>query len=130
MLTQIDIEYMRDAQDEIYVLRERPITLITSQEIYDEITGELLGKTEQPHEVQAVITELSIRSKDGERYEIGGIVIEQGDIKVDVKREFVESIGGDIIKAEYGGKKYEILGGDRKGIGLRNRTEYIGRGIA
>lgn len=124
MLTQEDITYMKDAQDEIYELRQRPITFIYLDKQFDPITNLPIGESEQSREVQAVITE--IRSTRGME---GGIEYEQGDIKIDVKIELIEDIADKITRAEFDGKTYELLGGDRKGIGKRNRYEYLGREI-
>lgn len=124
MLTQEDITYMKDAQDEIYELRQRPITFIYLDKQFDPITNLPIGESEQSREVQAVITEIrSTRSMEG------GIEYEQGDIKIDVKIELIEDIADKITRAEFDGKTYELLGGDRKGIGKRNRYEYLGREI-
>lgn len=124
MLTQEDITYMKDAQDEIYELRQRPITFIYLDKQFDPITNLPIGESEQSREVLAVITEIrSTRSMEG------GIEYEQGDIKIDVKIELVEDIADKITRAEFDGKTYELLGGDRKGIGKRNRYEYLGREI-
>ena len=130
MLTEADIEFMREAQDEIYTLRQRPISVIYLEVIKDEFTGEIISEKEVPREVQAVITEISIRSKEGAKHIENGIEIEQGDIKIDVKLDYIEDISDKLVRAEFDGKKYELLGGDRKGIGKRNRIEYIGREIA
>src|SRR5690554_2495875 len=130
MLNEMDIEYIRASQDEIYELRQRPIIVIYLEKVYDDFTGELLEETEVPRTVSAVITEISIRSKDGSRYVENGIEYEQGDIKIDVKLEYINDIIDKLTEAEFDGKKYELLGGDRKGIGSRNRIEYIGRVIA
>ena len=59
-----------------------------------------------------------------------GIEYEQGDIKIDLKIEAVEGLADKITRAEFDGKKYELLGGDKKGIGVRNRIEFVGRVIA
>jgi len=124
MLTQEDITYMKDAQDEIYELRQRPITFIYLDKQFDPITNLPIGESEQSREIQAVITEIrSTRSMEG------GIEYEQGDIKIDVKIELIEDIADKITRAEFDGKTYELLGGDHKGIGKRNRYEYLGREI-
>ena len=78
-------------------------------------------------DVNAVITEISARSKDGSRRLINGVEVEQGDLKIDIKIELIDDIKDVITRAEFDEKKYELLGGDRKGIGVRNRVEYIGR---
>jgi len=130
VLTEYDIDYMTKTQDEIYTLRQRPISVIYVEEVRDDFTGEIISEKEVPREVNAVITEISIRSKDGARHIENGIEIEQGDIKIDVKIDYIEDISDKLVRAEFDGKKYELLGGDRKGIGKRNRIEYVGRVIA
>ena len=127
MLNENDIEYMRQSQDEIYVLRQRPISVIYVNKTYDDITGEFIGEAETVRDVNAVITEISTRSKDGRRRLINGVEVEQGDLKIDIKIELIDDIKDAITRAEFDKKKYELLGGDRKGIGVRNRVEYIGR---
>lgn len=130
MLTQADIDYMRASQDEMYELRQRPIDVIYVDKVYDDFTGEVVDVTEVKRPINAVITEVSIRSKDGSRYAVNGIEYEQGDIKIDVKLDYIGDIIDKLSRAEFDGKKYELLGGDHKGIGTRNRIEYVGRVIA
>ncbi len=129
MLTEADIEFMSEAQVEVYTLRQRSISVIYLEKVYDDFTGELLEEIENTFEVQAVITEISIRSKDGSRYIENGIEYEQGDLKIDVKLEYIDEFYDKLVRAEFDGKKYELIGGDRKGIGKRNRIEFIGREI-
>lgn len=130
MLSESDIEFMSEAQDEIYAYRERPIDVIYFEKVYDDITGELIEEKEVTREVSAVVTELSIKRADGARYIENGIEYEQGDIKVDVKIELIADIADKITRLRHDGKEYEILGDDKKGIGKRNRYEIIGRVIA
>lgn len=130
MLTEGDIDFMHEAQDEIYTLRQRPVIVIHLEKIIDDFTGEVISENEEPREVNAVVTEFSIRSKDGTRRMEGGIEYEQGDVKIDIKREYIEDVADKIVRAEYDDKKYELLGDDKKGIGRRNRYEFIGRVIA
>ena len=129
MLTENDINFMAESQDEIYTLRQRPISVIYLDKVIDEYTGEVISENEEPREVSAVVTELSTRGKDA-RYMDGGIEYEQGDVKFDIKYDYISDIADDLIRAEYDGKKYELLGDDKKGIGRRNRYEFIGRVIA
>lgn len=124
MLTPSDIEFIEDAQNEIYELRARPITFIYLDKQIDPITGLPLGETEQERTVDAVVTELK-----NTRGMEGGIIYEQGDIKIDAKIALISDIADKIERAVYNGKTYEILGGDRKGIGKRNRLEILGRKI-
>jgi len=130
MLNESDLDFMGTAQDEIYAFRERPIDVIYFKKIYDDFTGELIEEKELSREVNAVVTEISTRSKDGSRYLENGIEYEQGDAKFDIKIELIDDIVDKIEHAKHDGKEYEILGDDKKGIGRRNRYELIGRVIA
>jgi|SRR5690625_1558280 len=130
MLNASDIEFMQSSQDEIYTLRERSIIVIYTEVIRDDITGQIIGREDVEREVNAVITEMSIRGRDGSRYIENGIEYEQGDLKIDIKLEYIDGIVDKIVQAIFDGKEYEILGGDKKGIGTRNRVEFIGREIA
>jgi len=130
VLTPEDLSYMKDAQDEIYALRTRPITFIYKQTQRDPISNVPIGETESTREIDAVITEMSIKKANGSRFYEGGIEYEQGDIKIDVKIDLIDDIVEDITQAKFNDVDYEILGVDKKGIGLRNRYELLGREIA
>jgi len=67
---------------------------------------------------------------NGSRSLGGSIFYEEGDIKVDISIELVSDIAKKIERIEHGGRDYEVLGVDKKGIGRRNRYEFIGREIA
>ena len=127
MLNEMDIELMRDWQDEIYTLRERPISVIYLDKSVDPVTGVPIGDSEQTREVTAVVTEFT---SSNDRSMEGGIIYEEGDIKVDVKIEYVEDIADKITKLSYIDKDYEIVSLPRKGIGQRNRYELHGRVMA
>lgn len=130
MLTAEDLAYMKEAQEEIYEMRMRPITFIYKEVKRDSITGTVIGETEADRIVNAVITEMSIKKANGARYLENGIEYEQGDIKIDVKIEFIEDIADKVTQAFFDDKRYELLGDDKKGIGLRNRYEFVGREIS
>lgn len=129
MVTEGDIEFMRLSQDEIYTLRQQPIIVIYIEKETDDFTGEVIGEKEVPVNTKAVVTEVSIRSKEGERYVSNGIEFEAGDAKFDVKKDEISDIIDKAARIKYDGKTYEILGDDKKGIGVRNRYEIIGRVI-
>lgn len=130
MINEGDIEFMNASLDEIYTNRERPVTVIYVDKARDPITGVPLGETEQPREVQAVVTEISSNVGRDERSMSNGILYEEGDIKVDVKIGLIEDIADKITRMEYSEKDYEIVAKPRKGIGRRNRYELHGRVIA
>ena len=126
MINEGDIEFMNASLDEIYTNRERPVSVIYVDKARDPITGVPLGETEQPREVQAVVTEIS---SSADRNMVSGIIYEEGDIKVDVKIGLVEDIADKITRMKYNEKDYEIVAKPRKGIGRRNRYELHGRVI-
>lgn len=130
MLNTGDIEFMKESQDEIYELRCRPITFFYVTTEYDEESGIEIGETEKDIEADAVITEISMRKGDGSRFYEGGIEYEKGDIKIDVKLDYLDGKERELIRAEFDDVEYEILAGDKKGIGIRNRIEYLGREIS
>lgn len=127
MLNEMDIELMREWQDETYTLRERPVSVIYLDKFVDPVTGVTIGESEQTREVTAVVTEFT---SSNDRSMEGGIIYEEGDIKVDVKIEYVEDIADKITKLSYSDKDYEIVSLPQKGIGQRNRYELHGRVMA
>src|SRR5690606_22563497 len=46
MLNVNDLDFITEAQDEIYELRQRPISVIYLEKVYDDFTGELIEETE------------------------------------------------------------------------------------
>ena len=127
MLNEHDIDLMAEWQDEIYYLRARPVEFVYIEEQRDPITGVVIGDGEVARQTEAVITELA---SNNERYFADGIEYKQGDIKVDVKIDAIEDIVDKVERIKYDGKIYEILGVSKKGIGKRNRIEFLGREIA
>lgn len=127
MLTETDIDLIHAWGDEIYTLRERLVSVIYYEETRDPITGEIVGKQSQAREVDAVVTEITSAVSGDDRKMIGGVIIEEGDIKVDIKIELIEDVAELLSKIKYDNKDYEILASGKKGIGRRNRYELIGR---
>lgn len=131
MLTDTDLEFIKETRDEITAKRKRPIELIYVDVLRDDITGEIIGETEHVREVLSVVTEVSSKTGTGtERWMEGGIVYEQGDIWCSVDIELIDDIADKVEKIRYDGKIYEILAMDKKGIGIRNRYEILGRMIS
>ena len=127
MMHETDLTYMKDAQEEIYELRKRPITLFYNTIERDPITGTIIGEGPRTRQSSAVVTELSSITPD--KTMEGGVVYEEADIKVDIKIEDISDILNDITRVSYCEQDYEILSTDRKGIGIRNRAEMLGRAI-
>src|SRR5699024_12240176 len=100
VLNEGDIEFMKNSQDEIYTLRERPIDVIYVEKTYDEFTGQLIGEEEKAQEVNAVITEITIRREDGARY------IEDG-------REYEQRANKNADKIDHRADKKDELDSDK-----------------
>ena len=127
MLHEPDLTYMKDSQDEIYELRKRPITLFYNTIERDPITGTIIGEGPRTRQTSAVVTELSSMAPDKSMED--GIIYDEADIKIDIKIEDIADILNDITRVSYYEQDYEILSTDRKGIGIRNRAEMLGRAI-
>ena len=127
MLHESDLTYMKDSQDEIYELRKRPIALFYNTIERDPITGVIIREEPRTRQASAVVTELSSITPDKTMED--GIIYDEADIKIDIKIEGIADILNDITRVSYCEQDYEILSTDRKGIGIRNRAEMLGRAI-
>src|SRR5690625_7197446 len=113
MLTPESIAYTKNALDDIYTLRKRPITLIYYEEETD-VTGVIIGKEKITKDIEAVVTEISSLTPDLTIEDKR--LLDEADVKIDAKIEDVSDILNRIEKAEYNGHLYEILLRDLKGI--------------
>lgn len=131
MLTQEDIEFIKRTRAEITANRTHDITVYYPGEFtIDPITGEEVPGEETDRIVPSVVTEItSTASTSSERALENGIVIETGDIWFSVDISLIADIADAVTSVKYDGVEYEILAGDKKGIGERNRVEFLGRRI-
>src|SRR5690625_1304829 len=121
---------MKQSRDEIFTYRTHPVSFIYEQTAYDSL-GTPIVKSTKMETFDAIVTEISSESgANPERTSEGGIVFDEGDIKVDVNIELIEHIADDIKRMNHDGKAYMITAMDKKGIGERNRYEIIGREIS
>ncbi|MBS4195332.1 hypothetical protein [Lederbergia citri] len=128
MLTDADIDFMRNTREEITKKRERLVTLTYADGTVDEYTGEIVDGRPIERTVSSVVTELSSSSSAGaERYMENGIQYEKGDIWLSVAIDFIWDIADKMTHVSHDGKDYTILAADKKGIGKRNRYEILGR---
>lgn len=129
MLTDADIEFMKQNREEITAKRTHDITVYYAGEVsYDPITNEPIGEVPGERIVPSVVTEISsTASANSERGLINGIIIETGDIWFSVNIDLIEDIAKTITLVKYDGVDYEVLAKDKKGIGKRNRIEFLGR---
>lgn len=127
MLTPEDIEFMRNTRAEVVANRQSPITLkYTDGGEVDPITEEVIGGEDKPKLTTGVVTEISSQVKI-DRYLENGIEVEKGDIWFSVSLEELADIYDSITEVEYDGHTYEVVSKDKKGIGKRNRAEFVGR---
>jgi hypothetical protein len=127
LLTQEDIEFIRNTRAEIVANRQSPITLIYADGgDPDPITGEVLGGEPAVKPTVGVVTEISSQVKI-DRYLENGIEVEKGDIWFSVAIGELAEIYEAVSAVEYDGQTFEVLSKDKKGIGQRNRAEFVGR---
>lgn len=127
MLTNEDIRMMGEWRDEILKERRREITLIYFEEVKDEYTGEVIRTEKVEKDIMSVVTNIAGKTPD---YSLkDGIRYDDGDIWFSLKIKDVEDIADKITQVQHDGKDYEILAMDKKGIGMRNRYEVLGRAI-
>ena|SRR5690625_362898 len=127
MLNEKDIDLINEWRKEMLSNRMRPISVIYLDIERDPLTGLILGETEKPREVKAVVTEISSSTGSNDRTINDGIIYEEGDVKFDVNIESVIDIIDELTRIEYDGNKYEIVAKPKKGLGRRNRYEIHGR---
>ena len=130
MLTPEDIEFMKETRKEVVSNRQSSITLIYEDGgAVDPITDEVIEPTEVPFNTLGVVIEISSQVKY-DRFIENGIEVQKGDIWFSVAIEELTDIYEKVTELIYGGKRYEILSKDKKGIGERNRAEFVGRLIS
>lgn len=129
MLTTYDIEFMHQSRVEMVAGRQSDITIVYEDGAgtVDPITGERSGG-ESKKQAKAVVTEISSQTK-ADQIIRGGIEVEKGDIWFSVAIEDVADIYETIMEVVYDNKTYEVLSKDKKGIGERNRIEFVGRSV-
>ena len=127
MLNEKDIQYMRKAHEEIYKHRTKEDVKVVYKVDSDEEDAFGNKKTEEVvFDAEAVVTHSS-NFTNLDRITYTGYVYEHGDIKFDIDEEFVPVSLELPEYILYHGKKYIIHYGKPKGIGERNRMEFVGR---
>lgn len=127
MLTDWDLNFIKKSVEETHINREDAITVVSYIYTKDPVTGEPLGEEEVKRIVSAVVTESSTKRGGDEREIRDGIFYKSGDAIFDVLIEKISDIVDDITRIDYDGVSYEIIGIDKKGIGIRNRYDIVGR---
>jgi hypothetical protein len=140
MLTARDIQNITMWRNEVIMNRTNPIGLVISLgKQKDAMTGETEEITEE-YEVDAVVTERASRI-DNERKLYDGAKVTEGDLWfsvsmeqieplldiVDPDRELKDRAFESFLEVDYDGVEYVIVGTDKKGIGIRNRVEFLAK---
>ncbi len=129
MITEWDIEFMRKTRAEMVAGRQSDIILYYKDGgAVDPITNEPIGEIKEKPAV-SVVTEIASQVKIDRLLE-NGIQVEKGDIWFSVPIDYLTGILEDIVQVKYDGNIYEVLSKDKKGIGARNRAEFVGRRIS
>lgn len=130
MLSNKDVEFIREAREEIRTHREIPVTLIIEGEtVKDLITGDEFENNVQ-EDVNAVVTVISTDRVIRWAMSLG-VEYLSGDVIVDVsKKDFPEgSSYRDVKKFRYAGVEYKVLAPAMLGLGEFNRFEFLGREV-
>ncbi|MDF1510876.1 hypothetical protein PZE06_22335 [Robertmurraya sp. DFI.2.37] len=132
MLTPQDIEFMRNTRKEIVAERQHPIVLYYEVAgALDPITDEPIGAETVEIHTESVVTEIASMAQSAfERLLNDGVLVEKGDIWFSVDIDVVNDLIEQITSVKYDGRDYEIMAADKKGIGERNRVEFVGRLIS
>lgn len=128
MLTNDDVLWIKGNRTEITQNRTTAITLVfTVQGAVDEWTGEVT-ETRKTVGVDAVVTEISTGV---DRDLFAGVEVEKGDIQVAITIDDIGANDADTLDViTYDGKDYAVLAVDKKGIGVDNRYEVLGREVS
>lgn len=125
MLTEHDIEFIKNNRSEITANRTETITLVhVTKGESDPYTGEST-ETESREIVEAVWKEYSTVT-NGDLTVIGGVELRQDDVKVTFDSSVVLS---DVKVIERDGADFTIVAIDEKGIGVTNRLECVVRRV-
>jgi len=126
MINERDIEYMRNAHRQIYKHRMKKFTIVFERESEEEDPFGETQVVEEVREVEGVVTFLSAYT-NVEELGYYGYVYADGDVKFDVDETELPVTTDTPKYIEYQGTRYRVKYAKPKGIGVRNRTEFIGR---
>lgn len=132
MLTQEDVEMIRQTRKEVYANRTESITLLYAGVlIKDDITGNEVFPPPTEFESVAVVTDISSVANT-DRFIAEGIEIHKDDklFHIDYSDLPIDDTTLKIRIPEvlnYDGNTYELLTSDKKGIGGPSRIECLGR---
>jgi hypothetical protein len=123
MLSQSDIEFMKNNRSELLQNRTETITVVRAVDGEPDPYTKETTVTEVPETVDVVWKEVSTIA-NGERDVVNGVELQTGDVQVtfDIAVDL-----SSVIHVERAGVKYSLVTIDEKGIGAINRRECIAR---
>lgn len=126
MLTDKDIEWIKQNRREITQNRTQPIDVISEVIIGEHpLTGEYTYNT-TTEITKALVTEIVSAFKP-DMSMIQGFIVEEGDLWVDLDiRDFAAKVK-DLKRIVYREETYTILAKDRAGLGATNRIIIVAR---
>lgn len=126
MLTERDVDWMRNNRKEITRNRMFPIVLLGETKTGEHpITKEPITEPfEEP--THALVTEVDSSFKLDIDL-VAGVEVEKGDLRVDIDLDDFSVSYRDIEEIEYNDDRYTVLAADRAGIGQINRIIIVAR---
>lgn len=130
MITPEDINFMQQSRAEMETNRMKRITLISRTQVGEDRYTKQPKYEDINHVVMSVVTEISGTSGVAiERKLDNGMTVIDGDIQFSVSLDQITENTDVYRTLVYNGERYMILAADLKGIGERNRVEFLGRVI-
>jgi hypothetical protein len=123
MLSQSDIEFIKNNRSELLQNRTETITVVRAVSGGSDLYTNEPISTEASESIAVIWKEVSTVA-NGERDVVNGVELQNGDVQVTFDAEFDLS---DVIRLERAGLTFEIVTIDEKGIGAVNRRECIAR---
>ena len=133
MLSEKDIEFMKQTRKEVIHNRRRVITFVLeSDPKRNPLTGAYEKTSQREVEVLSVVTDRTSRVA-AERRIREQAEIEEGDIWFSVSISQLEKAdikdNKSIKYVIHNGEKYRVVSDDPKGIGEYNRYEFVGKRV-
>lgn len=128
MITSDDINFMQSAREDAMTGRRHGIVLKSLSQIGTDVYTKQPKYITESHSSEGIVTEISGTSGVAiERKMENGVVIIDGDITISVRLDKIPLPSDEYKTVEYNNSEYMILAADLKGIGERNRVEFLGR---
>lgn len=133
MLSEKDIEFMKQTRKEVIHNRRRVITFVLESDPQrNPLTGAYEKTSQREVEVLSVVTDRTSRVA-AERRIREQAEIEEGDIWFSVSISQLEKAdikdNKSIKYVIHNGEKYRVVSDDPKGIGEYNRYEFVGKRV-